>query len=128
MCRGLSQTDPVQQLIHGLLFTLVTVVLVLDSAAFVLISLRFQTHIARVFIALCNATVHGSWACFAIFFLIQQSQKETVLRKLLDTIPARRAWGVLFCSAISFLAAAASLGLLPINHIDWFLSVSSQLI
>jgi hypothetical protein len=84
MCRGLSRVDPLQQSIYTFIFCVITVVLLFDGTVFVFISLGFQPHLACTFIAVGDAAVHVSCACFSVVFLARQSQKESISRKLLD--------------------------------------------
>ena len=127
MCRGLSQVDPLQRLLHRFICSATVAVLVFDSTAFVLLSLGFQPHLACILVALVNSTAEGFLSYFSVLFLIQQSPKETASQKLLDTILAKRAWGALCCSSIAFAAAVMCIGLMALPDIDQFLLVSTTL-
>jgi hypothetical protein len=125
MCRGLSQADPLQLLLHRFIFSATAAVLVFDTTAFVFLSLGFQPRLACILVALVNSTAQGVLSYFSVLFLIQQSPKETVPQKLLDTILAKRAWGALCCSSIAFTAAVMSMGLIALPDTDQILLVSA---
>ncbi|KFY18115.1 hypothetical protein V492_00140 [Pseudogymnoascus sp. VKM F-4246] len=121
MCRGLFKVDPLRQFAYRFIFSATVAVLVFDSTAFVFLSLGFHSRLACILVALVNSTAQGFLSYFSVLFLIQQSPKETVPQKLHDTMLAKRAWGALCCSSISFIGAVMSIALIALPDIDQFL-------